>query len=971
MAADLQFKIGADLAEIKGALAGLRKDFAATGQAANAAGNTKGIDAIAAQARSAAFAVKALAAGFAGLQLVRTFSEAARAGVAFNAELEAANSAIASLIFAQAKLKDAQGQVVDGAKGLQVAYALAAEQVQKLRIAGLETAATSTQLVEAFQTAVGPGIAAGLNLDEIRTLTIQITQAAGALNVPFDQLSQEIRSILDGSIDVNSRVAKTLGISNEQVKNWQAQNKLVEELSKRLAPFEEAGRAAADNFKVIASNAQEAVDTLRGEVFKGFTDQLKNGLKDATAGIFDTKTLGVTEGLRDAVVLAQELATVVGAALADSLRGVVGLARDFSAYVRENRGDIDILLDLVKFVAIEFGKLVRSAASLAVGVADAGLKLNLFQATLLGIGFLLAGIRDGFRTIAGVIVGIGSLILTAILAPFEGLLRLAASAASALGKDGLAASLLEAANALDDVASSGRQAAQDILQPIVDGKGAVADAVRDLNRIGKEAAKAGSQVQKAAQQGAGGSVAGLRNPPKLPGADGNALLKDRLERELRILEDNYKDGLVSLSDYYRERQRLQEASIDAEIAAERVKQSRLQKADENGQRDAATKIALLEAKKADVQRDAGRGRYMAEKELQDQIAELQAQALENTGQLEGAAVSRAQLKFRDLLQRLRTEGKTEIVALIETLIDTDRSRARFDEIKRQADSLIADLERRREQIARLVDTGAITPAEGRTRDQGAQADAAARLVPVNEQLQQLAATLKDPALVESANALSDAIAKIGQGPVTGLQAAIVGLRKSLDDMNQAFAQSAVNAGVDAATQLFTDLASGSKSAGEALRDFVRNFAASMASIAARALATTIILKALEAYSGVPASVLAGGVGAAPYHSGGMVSASAGAKKQYSPWVFAGAPRLHNGSGVLGLKSDEIPAILQTGERVQSRAEVAAMQGGGGGTRIINVIDPNLVQDYLASAAGERTIVNVLQRNAGAVKQALA
>ena len=154
-------------------------------------------------------------------------------------------------------------------------------------------------------------------------------------------------------------------------------------------------------------------------------------------------------------------------------------------------------------------------------------------------------------------------------------------------------------------------------------------------------------------------------------------------------------------------------------------------------------------------------------------------------------------------------------------------------------------------------------------------------------------------------------------------------------------------------------------------DFVRNFAASMASIAARALATTIILKALEAYSGVPASVLAGGVGAAPYHSGGMVSASAGAKKQYSPWVFAGAPRLHNGSGVLGLKSDEIPAILQTGERVQSRAEVAAMQGGGGGTRIINVIDPNLVQDYLASAAGERTIVNVLQRNAGAVKQALA
>ena len=39
-------------------------------------------------------------------------------------------------------------------------------------------------------------------------------------------------------------------------------------------------------------------------------------------------------------------------------------------------------------------------------------------------------------------------------------------------------------------------------------------------------------------------------------------------------------------------------------------------------------------------------------------------------------------------------------------------------------------------------------------------------------------------------------------------------------------------------------------------------------------------------------------------------------------VFAGAPRMHGG-GWAGLRSDEVPAILQRGERVLSRREAAS------------------------------------------------
>lgn len=50
-------------------------------------------------------------------------------------------------------------------------------------------------------------------------------------------------------------------------------------------------------------------------------------------------------------------------------------------------------------------------------------------------------------------------------------------------------------------------------------------------------------------------------------------------------------------------------------------------------------------------------------------------------------------------------------------------------------------------------------------------------------------------------------------------------------------------------------------------------------------------------------------------------------------LFATAPRMHAG-GWAGLRPDEVPAILQRGERVLSRREVQRARGGpgsGGGT----------------------------------------
>jgi hypothetical protein len=95
--------------------------------------------------------------------------------------------------------------------------------------------------------------------------------------------------------------------------------------------------------------------------------------------------------------------------------------------------------------------------------------------------------------------------------------------------------------------------------------------------------------------------------------------------------------------------------------------------------------------------------------------------------------------------------------------------------------------------------------------------------------------------------------------------------------------------------------------------------------------------------------LFGGVSAGIYHSGGVVG-SGGASRAISPAAFSNAPRYHEG-GVAGLKSGEVPAILQKGEVVIPRG---GSLGGGSPTFAPNIIiqgnaDRNVIKSALDEA----------------------
>lgn len=125
--------------------------------------------------------------------------------------------------------------------------------------------------------------------------------------------------------------------------------------------------------------------------------------------------------------------------------------------------------------------------------------------------------------------------------------------------------------------------------------------------------------------------------------------------------------------------------------------------------------------------------------------------------------------------------------------------------------------------------------------------------------------------------------------------------------------------------------------------------------------------------------IAGTIGALFRHEGGLAGTAGGRRRAVSPLLFANAQRHHTG-GLVGLQPNEVPIIAMKDEEVLTRDDPRhVMNGGtagGGGQAInvknVNVFDPaDVMEQALASRAGERVILNFLTRNSRKVSQAIS
>lgn len=913
MAADLSFRIGAELTEIKGALASLRQDFARVGQAANQAGGRGALQGLEQGAGRAARAVGGLVAGFASLAGAIALIGAADELNTLNARIrlvtgstEEYNRAQVALFDLAQRTRSSLGDTIN--TYVQIGQAVKDAGVgQEVLLGVVETINQAVQL-------------SGVNAASAQAALVQLTQGLGSGTLR----GEELNSVLEQTGKLADVIARGMGITRSQLREYGEQGKITAE---QVINALQSQRAEVDaQFAQLPLTVGQSVTLLRNSSLQ-------------LLGAFNEST-GATAGLASVI---KDLADFLASDAA--LGTVVEFAATWSSAFRLITSDVQAAVDIIggatRGITSQgetiFGFLARAFRELPLnvraGIQIATVNIAAFiDSTIASFGALADYIRAIFDP------------RTTIDQVRAQALRTQAAIEQAR-QESVDQALRERQQALNDAEAARRESEQRRQRARSTPGSTAAGTFR--TRPDDAAAKAAAAERKAALDAE------------------EKLAKDSAQRALGILQGYYEDAQLAAEQYFAARQAIELAALDRSIAIEQ----RRRDAAAPGSADrvmAETEIKLLEAAKTDIVAKAQRDRAAAEREIEQQLTQARAQQLDNEGRTAEAARIRLEAQYRDLLARLGKDS--EGAKLVQKLIDTGVAQAQFDEVKAQFDRTVADLQARQQAIANQQQTGAITNDTARQQQSDAQRAAVERLRALNAELQRLAADPAAlPAVRQAAEEANAAFQRLQIDGLTGLDLAIVDLLASLANLQDGFAQSLTGAGVDALTNLFTDLASGSKSAKDSILDFVRSFVASMAQIAARALATYAVLQLLKA-AGVPTPALA-----LVRHSGGMVTASGGPRRSVNPLIFAGAPRFHAG-GMVGLKPGEVPAILQTGEEVLARNDprnAANGGGGGGGTRIINVLDPGLVQDYMTSSSGEKTFVNLIERNAGSIRQIMA
>lgn len=469
-----------------------------------------------------------VAAAWKALKAVWGFGEM---GIEFNAAMETAQLGIGSLIAAQAKLVDATGQELKGREALNAALVLSSDQMQKLKIAGLETVATTQQLVVAYQQAVGVGLSVGMNLDEIREITIKITQAAQALGLPMNQLAEEVRDLLQGNINPrNTRIATALKITNEEVRKWQAAggHTLADELNKRMEAFGLAGENAAKTWSGVTSNVVEASQTMAGAMTQPLFDRIKDGLQNALKDAFNLKEARISDAFSGLVEAGQVTSEALGELFQEALGWVVQGAKDLSAWFKENRKEVIEIVGDAKAWAEQLGGILKMMVSIVGSANDAQTHFGVLKTFIQMAGFNIAIIRDVLAVVAAALESTGTFLLQGVLGPIQPVLIGIGEAMNFL-KKGSGETVIKVAEDMQKFLDAGYAGGKAFVQPLLEGKGAVAQYGAALMEAKAKAEALGEANKKAA-----GTVPTVLPRPRTPEAANLSGIISAAEIEARL-----------------------------------------------------------------------------------------------------------------------------------------------------------------------------------------------------------------------------------------------------------------------------------------------------------------------------------------------------------------------------------------------------------------------------------------------------
>jgi hypothetical protein len=832
---------------------------------------------------------------------------------------------------ALAKLPPGIGAAAAGFIGVGAAVAAITSAVQILDQrfnSFLETGDRLTELSEKTGLAVEELSGLAYAADQSDTSLDALATGLKKLSINLDAADEEGKKAVDmfARLGISTKdtegKAKTLSALLPEIANKFASiESPVQKTAIATALFSREGQALVPLLSKGAAGIKELTDKAEqlGIVMGTEAAEAADRLKDKLSTFDQIKTVGFNNAFADAapnleklIDLLSQLKIVGGNG--DLLGGIIGSGADAITDtiegVRAIGAAFEPIIDLVTTLTEALGQSGDQTSEVANSV-------SLWRAKLEATALEVAGIIDLLQKTFGVVQGLGAVIISAIVYPFGKALELAGQLANQLSA-GSGDGMVRAGQAAAAYTAQLRDAAKATI--------ANADAVENLKRkitaqkfdevIRQQDRDAAKNTPKPAANGAlGGS------PKKAAGGADQAaqakqisdsqfaLTKATLEAEQKLLEDAlktslsaydaaYKDGLVSLDDYYTARESIERERLAGIL---RIRQSELaagqaREADANKRKD---KPAALRAQaevvklQAEVQLAQGGLANLANQIEQAKRTDqklLQALTLKvniELAQLQGISLDRPTIEadLRDQMKDLFTKFATDPVmtAKLEKLVtikaDTSQFKERLSQLDLNQRQAAQPVEAQSALINARQQNGSLSQPRAQQQLEVIKAGQVQQLQAYRAQLQELRATLDQGE--QSADKLQQSLDLYAKINTVGIS--IESLKAPVMDF-----------GVVIENTLGQQLTSGLEqiSAGsiKTAADFEQMGKRMLASIA-QVIVKLLLMKAIEAVTGFK------------FADGGAVG---------------GALKLADGGGVHGPggpRDDVIPALLSNGEHV--------------------------------------------------------
>lgn len=248
-----------------------------------------------------------MAAGAFGFSaLSDSISQLVSSGLQFNKAMETNAVGMAGILTSMTTING---------KNMEWNQALKASQgiIKGLNEDALKTAATSEELVGTFRALLGPGLGAGMKIDEIQKLTTTGVNAVKSLGLSGPQLIQELRDLVQGGITpASSTLATALGLTDADIKAAKASSEgLFNFLMERLKGFERAAQETPNTIAGMEDQLKEGLSKAMSIAVKPVQEKYKE-LMQQTSGLLFTDNLGINEELTNKLQTAgQHVANMV------------------------------------------------------------------------------------------------------------------------------------------------------------------------------------------------------------------------------------------------------------------------------------------------------------------------------------------------------------------------------------------------------------------------------------------------------------------------------------------------------------------------------------------------------------------------------------------------------------------------------------------------------------------------------------